>query len=218
MVSTRILRDFRSIRPDDYQRVIRFYEAREEQIGRLDVGDHFELTARYVDALFHTGAYRKHLLMVESVLRASILYNIVRFDGRDIYRSMLFRKAASHFRLRQYQPAAYLLRELIRMKPANEQYRAVLRSALYRGRRDWLRFGSGTAIFCVLLSALVIIIELFAVRPFYPMYVNSVEWLRNDLLLFGLIAYGGTHLAAWIYADRDSRTYQNRMRKRQNRS
>ena len=90
-----LYRQLRSVAPDDYQRIIREYEEREREIGHLHTGEYFELTVAYVDALFQTGAYRRHQLVVDHVLHYCIEHNFRTLpdDDRDIFHHMLLRKA-----------------------------------------------------------------------------------------------------------------------------
>ena len=89
---SQLYRQLRDVDPRDSQRIIRMYEEREQEIGRLDVEEHFELTVYYSDALFATGAYRQHLMMVDLVIEASMLHNISHVPDveGDIFEHLLF--------------------------------------------------------------------------------------------------------------------------------
>lgn len=191
-----LYRNFREIGERDYQRIIRFYEEKEAQIGQLNFGEYFDLTVAYVDALFETGTYRKHLLMVDGVIEASIEHNVQYVGRTDIYRRMLFRKAASCYRLQEYDTAAHVLRELIRMDPAEPDnfhfYWRVLRTRYHRLQQVF----RAIAIVCFLLAAIVICVEVLAIRSFYPSWTGWVENSRNLILGLGLLAFGAGELLA----------------------
>ncbi len=195
-------RDFRSIDPADKQRLIRRYEEEEQAIGQLDPYEYFDLTVRYVDALFATGAYQKHLLMVDLVIYTAIDQNISEHEGEDVYSRMLFHKAASAFRLRDFELTQHICRELIKMAPSNPLYQRFYRTALFSSAKKWLQFGRASFIFCILAAALAIVLDLLIVRHFFPTEHRAMLWLRNDLLLLGLLGLVGSYVYAYFLAAR----------------
>ena len=192
-----VYRDLRDIDPADKQRLIRVYEEKEELIGRLDPLEYFELTILYVDALFATGAHRRHLLMVDLVIYTSIDQNIQYVDGEDIYERMLFRKAASAFRVHDYPLSEHVSKELIKLYPEEPLYERLLRTARFRQEKPILQFGRASAIFGILLTALVIVIDLLIVKNFYPDEHSAMIWLRNDVFLLGIITLAGCY--GWAF-------------------
>lgn len=203
-----LFRNFRAIDPQDYQRIIREYEVQERAIGRLDPHEHFELTVLYVDALFATGAHRKHLLMVDLVIFTSIDRNIQWLHGVDIYERMLFRKAASAFRVQDYPTTVNITQALVRMYPDQPLYHRLLRTALFRQQATLLQLGRGGAIFCLLLTALVIVLDLLVVKNFYPAQHYALLWLRNDLFLLSLLWLGACTAWAFYRAHRQALSYR----------
>ena len=195
---SQVYRELRAVDPADYHRIIRFYEEREQEIGRLDVVEHFELTVLYVDALFETGAYRQHQLMVDLVIHASIRHDIRYVPGRDeeIYEYQLFRKAASAFRIQDYATAEHVLRELIRMRPERDVYVRFLRATLFRRQTDVLQFGRAACIFCMLCTAGVVTLNLLVVKNFYPEHSRLMTWVSLDVFAIGML----TLLGAYGYA------------------
>ncbi|MEM8584368.1 MAG: hypothetical protein AAGF87_08875 [Bacteroidota bacterium] len=194
---SQVYRQFADIELTDYQRLIRTYEELEREIGRLDVDEYFELTVRYVDALFHSGAYRRHLLMVDAVIEASIERNLVNYKGRDIFSHMLFCKAASAYRIQDYKQARHVTQELIKIHPERPLYRRMLRAIGFREQQNLLQFGRAAFIFCLLAAALVIVVDLLVVDPFYPGEHQAMLWLRNDLFIIALVLLSGCFGFAW---------------------
>lgn len=203
-----VYRDLRAIDPADKQRYIRIYEEKEGLIGRLDPLEYFELTVLYVDALFATGAHREHLLMVDLVLFTSIDQNIQFLEGEDIYERMLFRKAASAFRVMDYPLSEHVCKELIKLYPTEPLYERLLRTTRFRQQKKLLQFGRATAIFCFLLTALVIVLDLLIVKYFYPAEHSAMIWLRNDVFLLGIF----TLLACYSWAFYQSWRLANQFR------
>lgn len=202
-----IFREIWSINPKDFQKIIREYEYNEQAIGQLDPYEHFELTVLYVDALFATGAYRHHLLMVDLVISTSIDRNIQYLHGEDVYERMLSRKATSAFRTFDFATCDHICRELMRLYPENDLHSRLLRRAVFNQQRKRLQFGRGAAIFCFLLTALIIVLDLLFVKNFYPMAHQTFVWLRNGVFLAGIFLFVATYALTWYQAGVSVRKY-----------
>ena len=204
---SQLYRQLRDVDPTDHQRVIRMYEEKENEIGQLDVVEHFELTVYYADALFATGAYRQHQMMVDLVIEASMRHNISRMEGvsGDVFQHLLFRKAASAFRLQRFDDAAHVARELIRIDPGKELNVRFLRASLFRRQRDTLQRGRASFIGCILLTAAIITGEILVIRTIYPELLPysqaaiAMTFLSGVLCLLGFYgyAYGWAHHEAF---------------------
>ena len=209
---SKLYRELRAVDPTDYRRIIRMYEEREQEIGRLDVEEHFEITVHYVDALFETGAYREHQLMVDLVIRACIQHDIRYLPGRDeeMFQHQLFRKAASAFRIEEYPTTEHVLRELIGMHPEEEQYERFLRTTLFRQQQPTLQFGRAACIFSMLLTALIVTVNLLIVENFYPVHASLLRWVSLGIFLLGLSCLGGAYLWAFGRCYREARQFRRR--------
>ncbi len=214
---SQLYRQLRDVDPRDYQRIIRTYEERETEIGKLDVTEHFELTAYYADALFATGAYRQHQMMVDLVIEACMRHNIQKIDGirGDAFQHLLFKKAASAYRLGNFDLAAHVARELIRMDPARELNVRFLRAALFRRQRNVLQTGRATFILFILLAGALVVGDILIVRSFYPEYTPlsqlaiGLSFLASVLSL--LACYGFAYLKAHRSAYRFKRVAENKL-------
>lgn len=190
--------DFKEIEVSDYRKLIRFFEDRERVIYRLDFDERFELLLAYVNALFEIGAYQKYLLVVDFVVESSVVHNIKLFRGEDVFQKLLFRKAASFFNTGEYEKADYILRELIRIDPDDEDAVLFLKKCLRKMRPALINSSRAVGIFMFLLAAFVICIEVLFVRPFYDMHTPLVEASRNTIFILGLISmFGGQLLHRW---------------------
>lgn len=199
---SQLYRQLRDVDPRDAQRIIRMYEEKEQEIGRLDVEEHFELTVYYSDALFSTGAYRQHLMMVDLVIQASMRYNLMVVGGveGDVFEHLLFRKAVSAYRLRDYSTAEHVARELVRINPGREIYVRFLRIVLFRSQHGMLQFGRGGFIFCLLLTAAAIVVQLLVLQPFYPDRAVQAQLLVLSLFVGGIAVLLGCTLTAHLRA------------------
>jgi hypothetical protein len=182
---SRIYRDFVALSPGDYHRVIRFFEDQEDAIRNLDFAEYFELLITYTDALFEVGAYRQHLAVVDEAIEASINDLVMQDQGRPVFRRMLFRKAASLYHGYAFAEAEYIICELIRIEPEDEDAIRFLRRTRRRQQGHLTRHSRAAAILLFGLSALVIGIEVLLIRPFFSLQTETVEWTRNLIFLAG---------------------------------
>lgn len=185
---SRVYKDFKEIESNAHRQIIRFFEKHEKMINRLDFEEYFELLVAYVDALFEIGVYQKHLSLVDEVIENSISFNIHFYKGEDLFYIMLFKKAASHFNLHQYKKAEHILRELIKIKPEDQEAASFLKRCLRRRGSKLLSVARATSILLFLLTACVICVEVLFVRPFYEMYASKIEALRIGTFIAGIIA------------------------------
>ena len=175
------------IESNDFQQIMRFYEENEEEIKALEFEEFFELLVHYVNALFESGHYQKHLVTVDVVIENSILRNIQYFKGEDIYRKMLFKKAASLYNLHRYDKADYVLRELIKIDPFEKDSIQFLKKCLRKSKSSLIRMTRAAAILFFLLTAVIIAFEILSVRPFHSTYTKVVEATRIGTFIFGLL-------------------------------
>lgn len=201
---SQLFRQLRDVDPRDNQRIIRMYEEREQEIGRLDVEEHFELTVYYAEALFATGAYRQHLLMVDLVVQTCMQHSIrtVPDIEGDIFCHLLFRKAVSAYRLRKLELARRVVEELVGIAPDNNLYVRFLRVIHFRQQKNLLQFSRGIFIFCILLAAGVITFELLLIRPFYPAQLFWSQLLTVGVIVLGAGGLLGGYLLAHYRASR----------------
>lgn len=194
---SKVYRDFKGIEPGAYRNVLHFYELHEEAIRRAEFEEYFEMLVAYTEALFETGAYRKHLLMADVAIGESMSQELEQEYAKSVFGRMLFRKAASHFNLAEYQQAEYIAGQLIRIEPEHEQALRFFRKCRYHQRPGWLHHVRATVIFLLLLAALVVCIEVLLVRPFYGMHVHLVETSRNTIFGMGLLLLIGGEGLHW---------------------
>jgi hypothetical protein len=185
---SRIYRDFKGLAGNDYRGQIRFYEKWETEILQLEFEEYLELVVDYTNALFETGAYRKHVLMADVVIELAILQNIQSYQQEDLYRKFLFRKAASLYNLMDFPAAEYILRELIKMAPKDEDCLRFYEKCRRKQYPDLLNQFRAASIFLLLLAAFGVALEVLLVRPFYGMYAPLMASSRNTLFALGVLA------------------------------
>lgn len=181
---SKLYHDFKQIEQTDYRSFIRFYEKHEIQIQQLDEEEHFDLLAAYVNSLFEIGDYQKYLLMADLLIEITIERNIQVYHGSDLFSAMLFKKAASLYNVMEYSKAEYILRELIRINPFDEEVILFFKKCQRRKSPGITQYTRAASIFLFLMTALIISIEVLFVRPFYDLYTPLIE--RTRFSTFGL--------------------------------
>ncbi len=211
---SKIYRDFRAIEPQEWRTVVRFYEACEKEIRTLDFEEYFEMMVAYTNALFEIGAYEKHLLMADAVIEASVMNNVKFFDGEDVFHKTLFKKAASCFHTWQLEKADYILREILRIDPYDEDAAMFLKKCLRKMRPSLVRQSRAAGMLCFLLGAVIVCFEMLIVRSFYPMYSGIFEASRSIVFFLGIAAIAGGDLLHRWQTNREVDRFVARLRKR----
>mgnify|MGYP001546090202 CR=1 FL=1 len=196
-----LYRNFKEIAADNFRQIIRFYEENEKKIRFLHFEEYFDLQAAYVNALFEIGAYKKYLLGVDQVIEMTITHNIRQHHGEDVFRQLLFRKAASLYNLHDFDKSRYILCELIKIDKNDKFAIQLLTACLRKQPSNWLRVFRAVSIFLFLATALIIFIEVMAIRPFFENYSSDIELIRNISFVSGLLVLGTGVLYHRLHAD-----------------
>ncbi len=189
---SRFFEDFRAIESNDWRTQVRYFEEHEASINTLEFKEYFELLYCYTNSLFQIGNYEKHLLKADAVLELSVMNNIVFFNGEDVFRNTLFKKAASCFHTHRLEQCGYILKELLRIDPYDRNSALFLKKCLRHIHPPFLKQARAISILFFLASALIIFVEMLIIRTFYPEYSDTVEKVRNMVFLFGLGALVGS--------------------------
>lgn len=204
---SRIYRDFKALEAHNFREVVRYFEKHEAEILQLQFEEYFEILAGYANALFEIGAYRKHTLMADVVIELSIRHNIQDFQGVDIFRQMLFRKAASLYNLYEQDKAEYILRELIKIDATDSDSIRFLDKCRQRQYPVLLNRFRAVSIFLFFLTAAVIAVEVLLIIPFYNMHALAVSQIRIGIFLLGIGAMLAGHGCMRWLAHRDVRRF-----------
>lgn len=194
----RLYREFKAIDANDYYGIVRYYEQFEESIQAFDLEEYLDCTLAYANALFETSNHSKHLVMCDHLLEIVIMQNIETWGGEDLYEHLLFKKAASLFQLHEYPKAEHVLRELVKIYPSEKLPRRFLEKCLLRQKPAWLTKTRAACVGLSLLAALVIALELFVVKHFFPDWLLPFQVAHNILLFSGISVFViGESLHAW---------------------
>ncbi len=193
-----IYHNFKAIEPVEFREIVRFYEANERSIGKLDFEQYFELFTTYTDAVFATGAYNKHLRLVDSVIEISILQNIQYIESTDVYHNALFKKASSLYNIGAYDQAKHVIAELIKLNPWDENSILFLKKIERATRPQYLKDARAASILVFLVTSLIIAVEMLVIRSFYENYTALIENSRNVLLGIGIFLLAGAELVYYL--------------------
>lgn len=211
---SKIYRDFRAIDSRQWHNIIRFFEHHEEDIKLLEFDEYFDMLVAYTNALFETGAYEKHLLMVDVVIETAVGNNITFFQGEDLFNSSLFRKAASCFHTFRLKKAEYILKELLKIDPYHQDGKRFLKKCLRSKQPRGLSNARAFSVLLFFLAALIICAELIWARNFHPEWLQFIHFLRNVVLGSGLLLLFGTTLWHYIRVNRSVERFVKELREK----
>jgi hypothetical protein len=195
----RLYRNFKALEATDFYGIIRFYERFEEGVRALELEAFFECTIAYINALFETGQYGKHIVMCDFLLELIIQHNIDRWGGEDIFTKILFDKAVSHVYQREYASAAHVTRELLKIQPQDVSSARLLKKSLLRQKPIWLMRARAFFMLFIFLSAATVAVQIFVIQTFFSDYNLAAEYAYYLLLGIGLailLIAEGRH--AWL--------------------
>ena len=182
-----IYQEFKALEERDYRAIVAFYEEHVETLQQLEFRELFEVLTIYANALFEIGEYEKHIEQAGSVIRLSIMHNVKYHRGKDIYQHSLFRKAASHYNVMQYDSANHILTELIKMHPRQEKHQQFLRKSMVKNLPGYVKNARAGSVLLFLAAAIVILGELLTIRPAQSQWLGTVVMARNSLFIGGIL-------------------------------
>ncbi|MFN4080977.1 MAG: hypothetical protein ACK4NS_08750 [Saprospiraceae bacterium] len=194
----RLYRNFKAIAPDDYHEIVRYYERHKDIICDLDDFEFFDCAYSYGIALYETTDYDRFLVMVDHLIEYVIMRGVNRWRGEDVFQLLLFKKASALYRIGRSEPCDHVLRELLRINPAHKGAVSLLEMNSQEQKPRWLRISRACAVGASLLAAILIAVEIFAIKPFWPEAYPVAE-VAHNILLFGGIAWLSV-AELWHYA------------------
>ena len=180
---SRVYQEFKGIEQSEFRSIVRFFESRTDEIIHLEFNEYFELLLAYAEALFEIGTYHSFLTVADQAIAITIEQNIKYYHGEDVFFNILFKKAAAHYNLMEYGKAKHILKELVKMDSGNELTIRFLKKCSRQEKPSYLKSTRAISVFLFLLTAGIIAVELFLVRPFFASYIDLIEIVRN--VIFG---------------------------------
>lgn len=208
-----VFHQFKEIEELDFRQKVRYYEEHKKNILQSDFEEYFEMHINYLDALFQIGKYEKHNVLCNEIIEVCITDNIASFNGVDVYRETIFRKAASHYNLMEYEAAEHTFKELIKMDSKRADLHHYFRKTLIQRKTKVLLNMRATSLILFFIAAAVIMIELLIISPFYPESVSNVEWLRTVIFCLGIASLAGSEILHFYNCDRKVKKFLKAIRK-----
>ncbi len=184
-----------------YRSIIQFYEIHQNDIAQLDEEECLELNIVYLWSLYETSSYDSFLKKVDALIEGVIYFNIVEFEGMDIYYELLFRKAASLYHTRAYEKAAYICGQLINMKPEAKDARHLLRQIYVDRKPIYLQYARGAAVGLFLATAVFCAVELLMLSSSYGDLQPTIEVIRVAVFSLGIAVLGGSQLFHYLQSN-----------------
>lgn len=210
----KLYRNFKALEANDFHGIVRYYERLEDDIRTLDFEEYLDCTVTYTEALFQTADHGRHLVMCDHLLELVIMQNVETWGGEDIYAKILFRKAASLYRLHEYAKAEHVLRELLKLHPWERLPLRFLKTCLLRQKPAWLINTRAAAVGLLVLSSALVAVEIFVIKPFFSAFYPAAQAVHQALLIAGVgVLLFGECRHAW-QCEKHALDFARRMRRR----
>ncbi|MFK7773265.1 MAG: hypothetical protein AB8F94_14045 [Saprospiraceae bacterium] len=183
-----------------YQLIVDFYAKHEEDIQQLKFHEYFELHLAYIEALLETGLYQDLLKVCDETIEAVIQQNIQYYQGEDIYRKLLLRKASAHFNLLEYHKTEFILKELIKINPKDDHAVRFFRKSQMHRPPIFVQNTRNVSLLLFLFTAMVICFEMayFGFGKSQSEMGMMIEVARNVVFLSGwLVLILGDGIFRW---------------------
>lgn len=178
-----------------YRDKVRFYEDNPEAISSLYFDDKLEIDIDYFLCLFEVGRYERYLSNIDPLIELIIKENIYEFRNEDIFRELLFRKAACLYQLNQYEKSKTILKQLVKMDQSNPIFIGLFTICNRKLENDTYTSIKALAIVSFMLVMSITVARIFLIEPFFDIYLEPFLLLRKILLIFGITCLIGLEIS-----------------------
>jgi len=189
---------FKETGQQSFRSIVDFWEEHHGDLYRLPLDKYFDLLNTYARALFELGKYKKFLASAEEILSLSFEYNLTHWEEKDVVIHILVKKAAAHFHLYELEAARKALMQVLTLSPEHSTARHLLQRCVHRENRSRKQVWRAITILLMLAAALSVAVELIVIRPFFPVFVEGVEYIRIGLFVAGLSVWAGAETIQWL--------------------
>lgn len=182
-----VFKNFHALEDESYISLVHYFEENYGEIQTLPIREYIQVLDQYLCALFQLGDYAQFVYKCEEFLILSIRHNVVWIKGRNAYRNILLKKAASHFHLQKTDEANKVLDELLKMDPGNPTYRLLKSKCISREKGNIKKTTRAIFVLGVMITTLLIAMELFFIRPFLPDLKFQFSLGRNIFFFASLL-------------------------------
>jgi hypothetical protein len=143
---------------------------------------------------------------VDEPIETCIRHNIVEHDGQDVFQTLLFLKGESYFHTMQFDKARHIFLELLHMDSSNEEYKEALGKTMRKIVPNTIKNTRALSILFFIFSAVVIALEVLAVKHFFDSYTSIFVIARNMLFALGWITLVFSELYHYYKVQHDVET------------
>ena len=176
---------------------IRYFEKHVLEINSLGLNEKVEIMYDYLGCLFEIGRYRKYLEHVDPLIEMVIVENVYELEGKDVYRELLTRKAASSYNIGKYEQADHILISLMKIYPDDPFFRAFFRKNVRKLGKYWYRRNKSLVVLGVLLATSILQVQMLAIDPFYSHLSVGFTWSWKFLFAVSAVAFGYNEWKIW---------------------
>ncbi|MDX1701809.1 MAG: hypothetical protein R3250_14380 [Melioribacteraceae bacterium] len=183
--------DYFNIESNNFTERISFYEQNIDAVRHFETLDKLEIELDYLVCLFEIGKYKKFLEKVDKNIIQVISENIDRFQGKNIYNELLFKKAACLYNIGELDQALYIATELIKINPDEKLYKSFLKKCYRIKIARERQYIKTTALLILISIVFILAVEILVIREFFPDQADKVEIIRNSAFLasVGLLVF-----------------------------
>ncbi len=183
-----ILDLYKQIEERQYYDKVRFYWEYKNQIELLDDSDQIALRIEVCEAYFEISQYNDVIEVADPLLEDIIIKNVFIHKGNDAFQKVLFKKAAAHYNLEEYQESKQVLKELLRLKPEHKLARYLFKEVVFKQRKRRYTIIHGMGVAFLLFGLLFYALNSLFFLPYY-----GIEYpILNSIPAAGFVMGLGT--------------------------
>lgn len=181
-----------------YREKVRFYDENKEQLKYLSREEVVDVKLDYLLCLFEIGKYKRFLTSVDPLIETVVIENIYDYNGQDIFKALLFKKAASLYNSNLFVKAETVLKQLVAMDTENEDARALYWKCKRKQGSSFYEGAKAASIVCLLCFISLSFMEMLIVKPFYNNYLEMYSTLKVIMgVLCPLILIGNEFMLSY---------------------
>jgi tetratricopeptide (TPR) repeat protein len=173
---------YSSLNPEAYRDRVRFYEENRSYLDALVYEDRVEVDLDYSFALFEIGKYQRFLDRVDRLIELVVIDNI-EVEGRDIFKDLLFKKAASLYNLWSLEKAEQVISQLYKIDPEYPYAKSLFIKIRSKKPRLWYEINKALSVVAFLSGLSLLIMQQLIFEPFYVEQAIYISSLKNFLLI-----------------------------------
>jgi len=171
----------------NWKEKVRFFERRYEDINDLDYPDQIEIWYGYGMACYELQNYHQFIKIAEELIPTVIEHSISKFNGQDVFQSLLLCKAYSHASLEDWDEAKHIFSELVKIDSSNQEFRKAYLSLTLHRALDIPQSLRLLSVVAVIVFLIVSIAELLIFAPFLGQWHVLVTTVKFTALLLSFV-------------------------------